>query len=373
MENKKKTFFILDLAIAYVDELTGLLQEHGHLVLKANDGKEGVKLVSNENVDLVISDPHITEKEGPKILDDIMDSAKHEIPLLFTVSDKKEENEVRKTFGTHTVDVVVGAKDPETVSQRIDSFLELQQLREENKKLKEEIKTKEELVVSANNELQSFSYTVSHDLRAPLRAINGFTQILEDEHGKDMKEEALRLFSMIKHNAQKMGLLIDDLLAFSRLSRKEIVIDTVNMNDIVFAVINEIKKNQPHNAEIKTLDLPESKGDFSLLKQLFTNLLSNAIKFSSKQQKPEIVIGATKGEKENIYYIKDNGVGFNMTYVDKLFGVFQRLHSESEFPGTGIGLAMVKRIATMHGGKVWAEGKADAGATFYFSLPNSRI
>jgi light-regulated signal transduction histidine kinase (bacteriophytochrome) len=222
-----------------------------------------------------------------------------------------------------------------------------------------------------NKELESFSYSVSHDLRAPLRSINGYAQMIQDDHAHSFNDEAKRMFNVIRKNATKMGTLIDDLLAFSRMGRKEITRVPIQFNKLVEPVIAELKQNAPANTQIIIHPLPDTQGDPALLSQVYINLISNAIKYSAKRETPIIELGAKEKEEEFVYFVKDNGAGFDMQYAHKLFGVFQRLHGNEEFEGTGVGLAIVQRIIVKHGGKVWAEGRLDEGATFYFSLPRT--
>jgi len=219
-----------------------------------------------------------------------------------------------------------------------------------------------------NKELESFSYSVSHDLRAPLRAINGYAKMIEEDYAAVLDTEGNRLLTTVQHNAQKMGILIDDLLAFSRLGRKQIGRVEINMEEMVSSIVEEMKHASEHKANIKINALGSVNGDHSLLNQVWVNLISNAIKYSAKKEKPEIEIGSTQTDKETTYYIKDNGAGFDMKYAEKLFGVFQRLHMANDFEGTGVGLAIVHRIITKHGGKIWAKAKVDEGASFYFTL-----
>ena len=221
----------------------------------------------------------------------------------------------------------------------------------------------------ANRELESFSYSVSHDLRAPLRAINGYAKIVQEEYYINFDDELKRLFSTIKESAVKMGVLIDDLLDFSRLGRREVKKSPVAIDEIIKEAWKQLTSSGKINVQLSVHQLCPSEGDRALLLQVFSNLISNAIKYSSKKPGPIIEIGSSENEDEYIYYVKDNGAGFNMEYADKLFGVFQRLHSEEEFEGTGVGLAIVQRIIAKHGGRVWAEGQQGVGATFYFSLP----
>ncbi len=232
-----------------------------------------------------------------------------------------------------------------------------------------EQKKSEDAIVSLNKELEAFTYSVSHDLRAPLRAVSGYSNMLEEDCGKKLGVEGKRILGVIKYNAEKMGHLIDDLLAFARLGKKEIEKIEENMHELVEGVLLELNKLFSHHAEIKIGKLHKVKTDYGLMHQVMLNLISNAIKYSSKKKNPVIEINSRKSGGEIIFCVKDNGVGFDMRYVGKLFGVFQRLHSSEEFEGTGVGLAIVQRIIAKHHGRVWAEGKINGGAAFYIALP----
>lgn len=222
---------------------------------------------------------------------------------------------------------------------------------------------------SINKELESFSYSVSHDLRAPLRGIDGFSRMLQKRE-KDFDHETNRRIQLIRENAVKMDRLITDLLYFSKSSRVTLEKKRIDMNRIVEDVWKEhVSFNPNRNMKLKKAKIPDAVGDETLLYQVFSNLLGNAIKFTRTREKALIEVGGKSDKKETVYYIKDNGVGFDMRYQDKLFGVFQRLHSDSEYEGTGVGLATVQRIVSRHGGRVWAEGEVGKGATFFFSLP----
>lgn len=226
---------------------------------------------------------------------------------------------------------------------------------------------------AANKELEAFSYSVSHDLRAPLRAIDGFSRIFVEDYEDKLDDEAKRLFDVIRKNAQNMGQLIDDLLEFSRLGRKHIEPTVIDMTQLAQEVCQQSELNLLPIQNLKINLLPETKGDKSLLRQVFINLISNAVKYSRTTENAFIEIGGRNENDENIYYIQDNGVGFDMKYGSKLFGVFQRLHGADEFEGTGVGLAIVQRIVHRHGGRVWAEGEVNKGATFYFALPTNYL
>jgi signal transduction histidine kinase len=222
---------------------------------------------------------------------------------------------------------------------------------------------------SVNRELESFSYSVSHDLRAPIRAINGYTKILVEDYAIEIDADGRKVLDAITHNSKKMGELIDDLLAFSKLGRKPVTFSEINMTDLVKSVQEELLFEDDENIpEFKTAVLPPARGDKSLIKQVWINLVSNAIKYSRYKPETHIEIGAYSKDNFVVYYVKDTGAGFDMQYYDKLFGVFQRLHSQEEFEGTGIGLAIVQKIVHKHNGTVWAESKLNEGTCFYFSL-----
>lgn len=221
-----------------------------------------------------------------------------------------------------------------------------------------------------NQELEAFTYSVSHDLRAPLRSVAGYAQILKEDYGHKLDEEGNRVAEVIINNANRMGRLIDDLLNFSRLGRKELSKSNLDMNEMVQGVLRELAiPENGRKLEIIVNPLKSSLADISLLHQVWTNLISNALKYSRKKEIAKIEIGSFDENGQTCYYISDNGAGFDMQYVDKLFGVFQRLHKVSEFEGTGVGLALVKRIIQRHAGSVWADGKINEGAKFYFTLP----
>lgn len=232
----------------------------------------------------------------------------------------------------------------------------------------EEIAAQNDQLHEINKELETFSYSVSHDLRAPLRAVIGYSKIVEEDFQEKLDKEGKRLLRVIQQNGLKMSSLIDALLEFSKLGRKELRKTEIDTEKLLKNILDEISTSQD-KTEIKLSRLPSVCADRNLVSQVWINLISNAIKYSATQETPTIEIGSDTGENEIVFYVKDNGVGFNMEYVDKLFGVFQRLHKDDEFDGTGVGLAMVKRIVNKHGGRVWAEGKVGEGATFYFSLP----
>jgi len=207
-------------------------------------------------------------------------------------------------------------------------------------------------------------------LRAPLRHIDGFSSLLIENYASQMPAEAQRLLKFVSSSAQRMGQLIDDLLHFSRLGRQQLSKQPVNISGLVHDVLEELRKELGgRSVELLVGELPDTVGDSSLLKQVFINLLSNACKFTRAKEKAIIEVGWRQQGDEGVYFVKDNGAGFNMKHADKLFGVFQRLHRQEEFEGTGVGLSIVQRIVHRHGGRIWAEAGLDKGAAFYFTLP----
>jgi signal transduction histidine kinase/frataxin-like iron-binding protein CyaY len=240
---------------------------------------------------------------------------------------------------------------------------------ERQRDLARQVAERTALLETANRELEAFAYSISHDLRAPLRHIDGFIDMLQ-KRVTNLDEKSQHYMDVIAESARRMGMLIDDLLSFSRTGRDEIVKSQVDLNELVQDVIHETgHETEDRNIQWKIASLPVVTGDRAMLRIVLVNLVSNALKFTRAFEPPQIEIGSTENPNEVVIFIRDNGVGFDMKYVDKLFGVFQRLHRQEDFEGTGIGLANVRRIIHRHGGRTWAEGQVDHGATFYFSLP----
>ena len=247
---------------------------------------------------------------------------------------------------------------------RLYALLAAAHASEQHERTRAEQRTAE--LTAANRELDAFSYSVSHDLRAPLRAGDGFSRMIEEGYAGRLDDEGRRLLSVVRESSRRMGRLIDDLLDFSRIGRARLAKARVDMSALVREVCGELG-DAPAGIELGAV--PEGYGDRALLRQVWANLLQNAVKYSGKRTDAHIEVGGRSAGGEAVYWVRDNGVGFDMKYYDKLFGVFQRLHGANEFPGTGIGLAIVQRVVTRHGGRVWAEGRMGEGAVFYFALP----
>ncbi|WP_308572372.1 ATP-binding protein [uncultured Methanobacterium sp.] len=249
------------------------------------------------------------------------------------------------------------------LAERIEKIRKLNEL---NQKLKMQTDKLED----ANQELEAFAYSVSHDLRVPLRAIDGFSRILVEDYEDKLDDEGVRLLNIVRDNTAKMGQLIDDILLLSRASRQEMKLNQLDMTALAKSVYPEFQNEvEGRNIKFTVGDLPQAYGDRAMIGQVFQNLIGNAIKFTRNRDPAIIEVGGKEQDKELVYYVKDNGAGFDMKYINKLFGLFQRLHSAEEFEGTGVGLSIVQRVIRRHGGRVWGEGSVDEGATIFFSLP----
>ena len=334
----------------------------------AMNGREGLQKALERKPDLMLSDLMMPEMSGAELVRAIRRHPELDSTPIVLLTAKADE-ELRITLLREGAqDYVMKPFSVEELRARVGNLVTA-------KRAQEALRERTAQLADANTELEAFSYSVSHDLRAPLRTMSGFAQALIEDYGDHLPPEGQRYLGFIDHGANKMGLLIQDLLTFSRLSRQPLTKGTVPPTVLVRQVWDELKAEyEGRRVEVQVDDLPPCEADPALLKHVFVNLLGNALKYSRTREVATIHVGVRQpadGSQSNVYFVKDNGVGFDMQYADKLFGVFQRLHSEKEFEGTGVGLAIVQRIISRHGGRIWAEATPNEGATFYFTLAAS--
>jgi two-component system sensor histidine kinase/response regulator len=378
------TILLVDDVPSNILVLEELLTKEGRSFLKATNGRNALKIVLEQDVDLIILDVQMPDMDGFEVAQILKSNNRtRDIPIIFATATKKEHRSMMQGFDEGAVDYLFKPLDPEITKAKVGVLLKIQlqkkELIEKNRSLEnatrqidqlnKELLTNMEQLKTVNDDLESFSYSVSHDLRAPLRALISYSQILEEDFHDKLDDEAKGLLERIKYNSNRMNTLINDLLMFSKMGRKQLSKTEIDTTDLVKAVISEVSVTYQHKAAFKINVLQNAYGDPSLLEQVWINLINNAVKYSAKKEKPEIEINCDRKEGELIYSVKDNGAGFDMKYADKLFGVFQRLHSAREFEGTGVGLATVQRIIKRHGGRIWADAKENEGATFSFTLP----
>src|SRR5712691_2478319 len=344
--------------------LEATLEPLGQKLITARSGKEALRHLLAHDFALILLDIRMPELDGLQTAELIRERERsRHTPIIFLTASYESEVQVFRGYALGAVDYVFKPLQPEILRSKVSVFVELARTTEVVRKQAEQLE-------AANKDLESFSYSVSHDLRAPLRAIDGYSNILRERCGDKLGDEDNRVLGKIIENTQRMETLIKDLLAFSQLGRRPVSAAEIDMDALAREVIDELHSSPGQQVPRCALKpLPVGWGERSLIRQVWLNLLSNAIKFTGTREVPSIELGGTSEERRNVYYVKDNGAGFDMRYYDKLFGVFQRLHSAKEFPGTGVGLAIVQRVVTHHGGRAWAEGKPGEGATFYFALP----
>jgi len=359
---------IVDDEIAHLEALCDTLQSHGYQATGFSAPGPALAAIEDGRFDLLLTDLVMPEMDGIALLE----AARRIDPRLAGIIMTGEG-----TIATAVEAMKSGAMDYILKPFRLSAVLpmlerafSMRSLRLQNAALEQRVLDRTAELEAANHELEAFSYSVSHDLRAPLRHIDGFTGMLTQTYAEAMPPEARRLLEVVSREARQMGRLIDDLLRFSRLSRQPLARQTVNVSQLFHEVLDELQSEHAgRNVEIRVGDLPDCRGDRSLLRQVAVNLLSNAFKFTRRSEHAQVEIGSRLQDQERVYFVRDNGAGFDMQYVRRLFGVFQRLHNARDFEGTGVGLSIVQRIISRHGGRVWAEAAVNQGATFYFTLP----
>jgi two-component system sensor histidine kinase/response regulator len=344
--------------------LEAILEPLGQKLLTARSGHEALRHLLAHDFALILLDIQMPDLDGFQTAALIRErESNRHTPIIFLTASDESEAQMFRGYAVGAVDYVFKPLQPDILRSKVSVFVDLARTTELMRRQAAELE-------AANKDLESFSYSVSHDLRAPLRAIDGYSNILRESCSDRLGDEDKRVLEKILESTQRMGALIEDLLAFSQLGRRPVSPAEIDMDALAREVVEELRSapgQQVPNCVLKPL--PVAWGDRSLIRQVWLNLLSNAIKFTGAREVPSIELGGSGEDASNVYYVKDNGAGFDMRYYGKLFGVFQRLHSAREFPGTGVGLAIVQRVVVRHGGRVWAEGKPGEGATFYFALP----
>lgn len=370
--NPKPKILIVDDRPENLLALRKVLKDLDIELFEATSGNDALKATLHHDFALALLDIHMPQMDGYELAGILRGEEKTaRLPFIFISAVYTDNLNIFKGYEKGAFSFITKPFQPEILINKIRIFIDKHQQEITLTKLNSDLEEKNKELEFINNEMESFSYSVSHDLKAPLRSVNAYSAILKENNYDKMDDDAKRILDTIIRNASKMDRLIDSLLNLAKLGRKEIIKVTINMNILVAKMLEEIRvEAQSVNLNLITLDLAPAKGDVELLRRVYLNLISNAIKYSAKKHKPEVEIGCQLKGKETIYYVKDNGVGFDMDYKNKLFGVFQRLHKDNEFEGIGIGLAIVQRIIARHGGTVWAEAEVNKGATFYFSLPS---
>ncbi len=384
---KKINILMVDDEPSNLEALEAILEGLGQNLIKAGSGTEALRQVLDKDFAVILLDvqmPGISGFETAAMIRE-REQSRH-IPIIFLTGSVKTAEMMFKGYSAGAVDYLMKPIISEILRAKVEVFVELSVARLklqdeiaergriaiEISKLNMVLKQKNEALLAANADLEAFGNSVSHDLRSPLRHVQGYIAILEDSTAHKLNDEERRHMKTIKREAQRMGQLIDDLLGFSRTGQVEIRRTQVNMDVLLKEVLAQLQPDLVDRHIVWNVHpLPQVLGDPSLLRQVWVNFVSNAVKYSLPRNPATIEIQAVEKDNEIIFHVRDNGVGFNMDYAHKLFGVFQRLHSEKEFEGTGIGLANVRRIVQRHGGRTWAEGKVGVGSSFYFSLPTA--
>jgi two-component system NtrC family sensor kinase len=383
----------VDDSPTYLHEVAAQLRQEGYDVVPARSGEEALELLAVQSVDCILLDLVMPGLSGQETCRRIKGTAVwRDIPLIMHTA-LEAQDDIIEGINAGADDYVAKSSDLDVLRARVRAQLRRKQFEDENRGIREQLLQKEVEVVAANaarelaearavfveqlerknSELEAFSYSVSHDLRAPLRSIDGFSQLLLDKHAGNLDAEAQEYLRFVREAAQRMGELIDDLLLLSRVGRAELRRDRIDLSSIARVVAEELKKNDPDRQVILCIqDQLLAEADSRLMRVAFENLIGNAWKFTVKVSEPRIEVGANQTGEDTVFFVRDNGAGFDMQHAENLFRPFQRLHSESDFPGTGIGLATVHRIIDRHGGRIWAESAVGQGTSLYFTIPATK-
>jgi two-component system sensor histidine kinase/response regulator len=366
---KRPKILVVDDEKALMKALCEALVDEGFESVGFTSGNAALESIKQRNrFDLLLTDLMMPEIDGITLLHEALKLDPQLVGIIMTGAGTIATAVEAMKKGA--LDYVLKPFKVSTILPVIGRAMLVRRLKIENEELLKGLQQRTAELEVANKELEAFSYSVSHDLRAPLRTITGFSKVLTEEHTSELSTEARRLLDIVNESTERMGQLIDDLLRLSRLSRKPLSKRSIPVSGLVQEVIADLdKQNKGRQIDFRIGNLPDCFGDRSLLKQVFVNLISNGLKFTQRTEKPVIEIQGEEKNDEKLYTVRDNGVGFDMRYVNRLFNAFQRLHSAEEFEGTGIGLSIVHRIITRHGGKIWAEAEPGQGAAFHFTLP----
>jgi two-component system, sensor histidine kinase and response regulator len=350
--------------------LESILDSPDYRLTKAESAQEALVALFATDFALIVLDVQMPETSGFELAQIIKERKRtRDIPIIFVTAHYAEDEHVLSGYSAGAVDYLTKPVNPAILKSKVAIFAELHRKTKALNESNAALQSRNQELLAANRELEAFSYTVSHDLRAPLRHVSGFIQALRERAEENLDAEARRYLDKVENAASDMGKLIDHLLAFSRMGRAELRVASVDMNELLQRARDELQPEiQGRHIEWCLAKLPKVQADASLMRQVWTNLLSNAVKYTRPRDPARIEVGCEDSPREFVFFVRDNGVGFDMKYADKLFGVFQRLHRAQEFEGTGIGLANVRRIITRHGGQTWAEGKLNAGTTISFTL-----
>jgi two-component system sensor histidine kinase/response regulator len=382
---KKVNILMVDDEPANLSALEAILECLGQNLVRASSGKEALRHVLDEDFAVILLDVQMPDMSGIETAALIRERERsRHIPIIFLTGTVRTAEMMFKGYSAGAVDYLMKPLVSGILRAKVEVFVELAVARQklqdeiaerariavEISKLNMDLEQKNEDLLAANADLEAFGHSVSHDLRSPLRHIQGYVYHLQESAAGKLNDEERQQMKAIKDAAARMGRLIDDLLEFSRIGRMEMRRRPVSMDSLFKETVAQMEPDLAgRNIVWDIQPLPEVLGDRNLLRQVLVNFVANAIKYTRPRNPAKISIRAVIQDNEVVFQIADNGVGFDMAYADKLFGVFQRLHLESEFEGTGIGLANVRRIIQRHGGRTWAEGKVEAGSVFYFALP----
>jgi two-component system sensor histidine kinase/response regulator len=366
----KPRLLVVDDEPTHMTALYHTLEDSGYDVTAFPSAAHALEAFHRQTFDLVLTDLQMPVMDGITFLRTAQDIDPNLVGIVMTGHGAIETAIAAMKAGAH--DYILKPFKLNTILPVLARALEVRRLRLEINHLQSRVRDHMQELESANRELESFSYSVSHDLRAPLRAIHGFSNILVESYSPQLPGEAQQLLTRIVSSSERMSQLIEHLLRFSRLSKQAINKLPVKMQQLAYDVVEELQRDMlDHAMNVQIQPLPDAIGDQVLIRQVLTNLLSNAMKFTRQHPKPTIVVGSQELNGELVYFVSDNGAGFDMQHAENLFRVFHRLHDQREFEGNGVGLSLVQRIIQRHGGRIWAESAVNRGATFYFTLPHS--